>query len=131
MTWHQQTKHEHGAFWTKLCYAYLYRILKKNKFILKLSNYVSYRKIWLGNGRMLSYDTQVFKFWTWNSLIISSDNCFDMRLSNPIDKREKSATASDENIFSWPPLTKVSSRDHLWRKYLLVTTSDESIKQTN
>ena len=30
--------------------------------------------------------------------MISSDNCFAMRLSNPIDKREKSATTSDESI---------------------------------
>ena len=49
--------------------------------------------------------------------MISSDNYFAMRFSNPIDKREKSATTSDESILLWPPLTKVSSRDHLWRKY--------------
>ena len=59
----------------------------------------------------------IFDFWAWNNSMISSDNCFTMRLSNPIDKWEKSATTSDESILLWPPLTKVSSRDHLWRKY--------------
>ena len=60
----------------------------------------------------------IFEFWAWNNSMISSDNCFAMRLSNPIDKREKSATISDKrSIFLWQPLTKLSSRDHLWWKY--------------